>query len=64
MEKKYSVTVQFDLSKVELNDIFDIERRLAKLGIHFDTGAGGGYRDWELDWSIIGPMSVKVREEK
>jgi len=47
-----------------LNDIFDIERRLAKLGIHFDTGAGGGYRDWELDWSIIGPMSVKVREEK
>ncbi len=65
MEKKeYYVTVQFDLSKVDLQDIFEIERRLAKLGIHFDTGAGFGMRDWELDWSLTGPMSVKVREKE
>ena len=32
--------------------IFAAEERLYQKGISFDTGAGFGVRDWEIDWSL------------
>ena len=32
--------------------IFKKQKELLDLGISFDTGYGGGERDWELDWSF------------
>ncbi len=39
----------------------DIERNLRELGIEFDKGMGFGGRDWEWDWSLKGPISVRFR---
>lgn len=37
----------------------EIEKMLSEIGVSFDKGAGPGGRDWELDWSLNGPLSVK-----
>ncbi|WP_291442829.1 hypothetical protein [Desulfovibrio sp.] len=50
--------IHFDLSKVDMKDIFEIEKLLNKNGIHFDTGAGCGKRTWEWDFSLSGPVEV------
>ena len=39
----------------------EIETRFGALGIEFDTGLGPDGRDWEWDWSLHGPISVKFR---
>ena len=57
------INVQFDLSKMEmgsLNKLFEIEKLFRELGIHFDTGAGCGGRDWEWDWSLEGPIKLTL----
>jgi hypothetical protein len=56
--KSHPVLIQFDLSKVDINKVFEIERLLHKIGVHFDTGAGFGFRDWNWDYSLTGPVSV------
>jgi hypothetical protein len=38
-----------------------IERALGEMGIEFDKGGGIGGRDWEWDWSLRGPISVRFR---
>lgn len=58
------VGIHFDLSKVDRQDIFEIEKLLNKNGIYFDTGAGCGNRDWELDWSLRGPVEVRFKRKK
>lgn len=40
---------------------WDCESILSKMDIHFDAGIGGGGRDWEWDYSLRGPISVKFR---
>lgn len=37
----------------------EVERHLAEIGITFDRGMGCGGRDWELDWSLQGPLNIK-----
>ena len=54
------VNVSFDLGKINIEDLFEIERLLAKNGITFDTGSGFGKRDWQWDWSLEGPIEVIV----
>lgn len=41
--------------------LFEIEERMRKMGISFDRGQGFDGRDWELDWSLHGPLRVKFR---
>lgn len=36
----------------DLSEIQNIEHLCHMVGIHFDTGYGGGQRDWEIDWSF------------
>lgn len=57
------VGIHFDLSKVDQKDLFEIEKLLSKNGIHFDTGAGCGNRDWEWDWSLRGPVKVRFKRK-
>ncbi len=39
----------------------DIKDKLHDIGIDFDTGLGVEGRDWEWDWSLRGPISVRFR---
>lgn len=62
-EKSDPVLIQFDISKVPIDKIFEIERKLHEIGIYFDTGAGFGYRDWQWDFSLSGPVKVTSLKE-
>ena len=55
------VRLQFDiktLGKEGMDKLFKVEQLLGDIGIGFDTGAGSSERDWELDWSLSGPIRV------
>lgn len=63
--KKIWATLSFDLKAMGeegLKHLFKAEGELRKVGIHFDTGCGCGYRDWELDWSLKGAELRNPRE--
>ncbi|MGE4358033.1 MAG: hypothetical protein AB7E08_05750 [Candidatus Omnitrophota bacterium] len=40
----------------ERQKLYEAEKILNELGIDFDTGMGGGFRDWFLDWSLSGAI--------
>jgi hypothetical protein len=44
-----------------LEPLWAIEDALRGIGIDFDTGCGGGGRDWEWDASLRGPISIQFR---
>lgn len=56
------ILIQFDLSKIDVQKLFQVEKLLSEMGITFDTGAGFGYRDWEWDWSLEGPVKVTHKQ--
>lgn len=62
--RECDVLVQIDLSKVKLQEVMEAEKALRKLGITFDTGAGFGFRDWEWDFSLKGPINVYFQQFK
>lgn len=41
--------------------LHEIERCLGSMGIGFDKGIGFDGRDWEWDFSLSGPISVRFR---
>ncbi len=41
--------------------LFEIEKQLRTMGITFDTSMGFGGRDWEWDYSLAGPISVRFK---
>lgn len=62
--------VSFDLDKIQLDKLLQVERLLAENGIYFDRGCGCGYLDWFVDYSKSGPMHItfvrkrKIREKE
>ena len=38
-----------------------IQNQLSEVGITFDVGQGCDGRDWEWDWSLQGPISVRFK---
>src|SRR5690606_23172666 len=48
------------LTEEEREKVYEAQRLLSEVGVTFDTGSGGGGRDWELDWSLTGAL-VRVR---
>lgn len=63
-DPNYSVEISFNLNdpRVDMNKIVQIEKLFGEMGITFDTGIGNGERDWCFDWSLKGPIRVRVRE--
>lgn len=56
------VRIEWDLRNLtqeQKEKLFKVEEILSEIGVSFDTGAGGGVRDWEWDWSLKGPVRVK-----
>lgn len=39
----------------------EVEKIFSEMGIGFDKGLGCDGRDWEWDWSLKGPISVRFR---
>jgi len=62
--RECDVLVQLDLSQLDIKDIIEVEKAFQKIGITFDTGAGFGYRDWEWDFSLKGPINVYFQQFK
>jgi len=62
--QQVEVGISFDLNNVDRKDFFEIERLLSKNGIHFDTGAGCGKRNWEWDFSLQGPIEVRFKRKR
>ena len=48
VEDGYHVSIPMEF----FDESCELQNELSLLGIEFDTGAGFGYRDWELDWSF------------
>lgn len=49
------------LKQLQTGHIAKIEQMIGEIGIGFDKGLGFEGRDWEWDWSLNGPISVKFR---
>jgi len=63
--KSPPVLIQFDLSKVDINKLFDeIERKLQEIAIVFDTGVGFGFRDWNWDYSLYRTSITSLAEDE
>lgn len=61
---KCPVKIQFDLGAMttpQIEALLDAEKLLRKAGIYFDTGHGEGKRNWQWDWSLKGPVEVKLK---
>ncbi len=48
VEEGYSVGIPMEF----FDESCELQNELSLVGIGFDTGAGFGQRDWELDWSF------------
>lgn len=69
-DDELDITVMFSQDKLNPNaDIgqlwrgafSDAERIFNEMGITFDKGMGCEGRDWEWDWSLKGPISIRFR---
>lgn len=49
------------LQYLNKGQLAQVERLLGEIGIDFDKGGGPGGRDWEWDYSLAGPISVRFR---
>lgn len=56
--REAEVLINFDLSKIPMGKIMELEKLLHEMGINFDTGTDFRSRDWEWDWSLSGPVNV------
>lgn len=63
---EYNVHFQFNTQKIPIEELRKVEKIFSKYGLHFDTGAGGGWRDWFLDTESHGkegaPLEIFVDE--
>lgn len=48
-------------SSLSRGSFYEVEKHFAECGITFDKGLGPNGRDWEWDWSLRGPISVRFR---
>lgn len=52
--------VRLEFKVTDKDKLFEIEKLLRELGVSFDSGYDFGEkrRDWEMDWSLKGPVKV------
>lgn len=51
------------LNNLQSGGLYEIQEHLRHMGIEFDSGQGPNGRDWEWDWSLSGPISVRFRNK-
>ena len=57
------VKIQFQgLSDEQLKKLHQAEALLLEIGVSFDVGGNREVRDWEMDWSLKGPVKVYFKE--
>ena len=49
------------LASFSMGAFSEIQTQFSALGISFDSGMGPEGRDWEWDWSLKGPISIRFR---
>ncbi len=52
-------TLHIDMTLMDDEDrrkVYKAEQLLREAGVGFDMGSGGGFRHWELDWSLSGAL--------
>lgn len=49
------------IAEYQGSPLVETESALRRLGVSFDTGMGSEGRDWEWDWSLRGPISVRFK---
>jgi hypothetical protein len=47
------------LAYLNKGHLAEVERALGEIGVGFDKGGGPDGRDWEWDYSLSGPISVR-----
>ena len=63
------VTIRFDLNAIGdigIKKLHQIEDLFLEIGVRFDLSSGLEGRDWDLDWSLKGPVKVlhkRLKEE-
>lgn len=50
-----------DIEQLWRGAFAEAEHIFKEMGITFDTGMGCDGRDWEWDWSLKGPISIRFR---
>lgn len=62
-ENKLQPTESLECASKQLKSgrMHEIERMMLEIGVSFDKGLGVRGRDWEWDWSLEGPISVRFR---
>lgn len=56
-----SEDIAASLRQLNSGSFAEAERIFSDMGIGFDKGMGFEGRDWEWDWSLQGPISVRFR---
>jgi hypothetical protein len=49
------------VQQLHRGSFYEIEKQMREVGITFDTGIGFNGRDWEWDYSLSGPISVRFK---
>jgi len=49
------------LKQLNSGHLFEVERMISDIGISFDKGIGLNGRDWEMDWSLDGPINISFQ---
>ena len=60
--EKCEVRLVFDTSKmgtVEGRKLRKAQSLLSEIGVNFDSGGSFDFQEWELDWSLSGPVQVQ-----
>jgi hypothetical protein len=56
--REAEVLFNFNLCKIPIKKVMEVEKLLNEMGISFDTGGDSTSRNWEWDWSLNGPVNV------
>lgn len=60
-DKLTAQSLEGAFSQFKSGAFVEVEKIFGEMGIGFDKGLGCEGRDWEWDWSLQGPISVRFR---
>lgn len=60
-QDKLDLTAANPFAQLFNGAFYEAEKVFREMGISFDRGMGPDGRDWEWDWSLKGPISIRFR---